>query len=146
MKRAAGTRNNMAAIRSREAYVALVLSVLSVTTAAAQTAFTGVNVIGCKSPSDLASYHALLADAMKAVPMKPEPDSEEELEQMVAAREKFAAWLNAHERDGSCYFFAADTKVVIDQQAVRRPVCAPPAKRHGFCIVTFVIGSEPGRL
>jgi hypothetical protein len=54
---------------------------------------------------------------MKAVPMKPEPDSEEELEQMVAAREKFAAWLNAHERDGSCYFFAADTKVVIDQQS-----------------------------
>jgi hypothetical protein len=144
MKRAAGTRNNMAAIRSREAYAGAGLE--RAERYHGQGAFTGVNVIGCKSPSDLASYHALLADAMKAVPMKPEPDSEEELEQMVAAREKFAAWLNAHERDGSCYFFAADTKVVIDQQAVRRPVCAPPAKRHGFCIVTFVIGSEPGRL
>jgi hypothetical protein len=29
--------------------LALVLSVLSVTTAAAQTAFTGVNVIGCNA-------------------------------------------------------------------------------------------------
>jgi hypothetical protein len=96
--------------------LALVLSMLSVTTAAAQTAFTGVNVIGCKSPSDLASYHALLADAMKAVPMKPGPDSKEELEQMVAAGEKFSVWIKAHERDGSCYFFATDAKVVIDQQ------------------------------
>jgi hypothetical protein len=126
--------------------LALVLSMLSVTTAAAQTAFTGVNVIGCKSPSDLASYHALLADAMKAVPMKPEPDSEEELEQMVAAREKFAAWLNATSATAVAISSPPTPRWSLTSKAVRRPVCAPPAKRHGFCIVTFVIGSEPGRL
>jgi hypothetical protein len=95
------------------------LSLAMVVSASAEDkiAFTQISAFGCKSASDQTTSQQLGTDVRRAWEVldrtRTSQKADEELE---AAQRKFAAWVDAHQHDGSCYQFATDTMIVIDQQ------------------------------